>query len=85
MTEDIRGIESQVVNIYPELSYETFEGFGGAVTEAAGYIYSLMNDEQKKKVQISAPYISCPGSDADGMAGIPSSGSEDSGSDPGGS
>ena len=50
MTEDIRGIESQVVNIYPELSYETFEGFGGAVTEAAGYIYSLMNDEQKKKV-----------------------------------
>ena len=49
MTEDIRGIESQVVNIYPELSYETFEGFGGAVTEAAGYIYSLMNDEQKKK------------------------------------
>ena len=52
MTEDIRGIESQVVNIYPELSYETFEGFGGAVTEAAGYIYSLMNDEQKKKVSI---------------------------------
>lgn len=50
MTEDIRGIESQVVNVYPELSYETFEGFGGAVTEAAGYIYSLMNDEQKKKV-----------------------------------
>lgn len=50
MTGDIRGIESQVVNIYPELSYETFEGFGGAVTEAAGYIYSLMNDEQKKKV-----------------------------------
>lgn len=50
MTEDIRGIERQVVNIYPELSYETFEGFGGAVTEAAGYIYSLMNDEQKKKV-----------------------------------
>ena len=50
MTEDIRGIESQVVNIYPELSYETFEEFGGAVTEAAGYIYSLMNDEQKKKV-----------------------------------
>ena len=50
MTEDIRGIESQVVNIYPELCYETFEGFGGAVTEAAGYIYSLMNDEQKKKV-----------------------------------
>ena len=50
MTEDIRGIESQVVNIYPELSYETFEGFGSAVTEAAGYIYSLMNDEQKKKV-----------------------------------
>ena len=42
-------------------------------------------DEQKKEVPLSDPGISCTGSDADGMAGLPDSGPEDSGSDPGGS
>lgn len=42
MHEDTEGVERQVVNLYPEISYETFEGFGGAVTESAGYIYSLL-------------------------------------------
>lgn len=46
--EDTEEAETQVINLYPELKYETFEGFGGAVTEAAGYVYSLMNNEQKK-------------------------------------
>lgn len=50
MVEDTQGVENQVVNIYPELRHETFEGFGGAITESAGYVYSLMNEEQKKKV-----------------------------------
>lgn len=27
-----------------EWDYDTFEGFGGAVTEAAGYVYLLMNE-----------------------------------------
>lgn len=49
MHEDMEEVEPQVVNIYPELRYEAFEGFGGAVTEAAGYVYSLMKDEQKKR------------------------------------
>ena len=48
--DDTEGVEKQVVNLYPELTYESFEGFGGAVTEAAGYVYSLMNEEQKKQV-----------------------------------
>lgn len=48
--EDVAEIETQVVNLYPELTYETFEGFGGAVTEAAAYVYSLMSDEQKKQL-----------------------------------
>lgn len=43
-------VENQVVNLYPEITYETLEGFGGAVTEAAAYLYSLMNDRQKKQV-----------------------------------
>lgn len=50
MHEDKEQAETQVINLYPELTYETFEGFGGAVTEAAGYVYSLMDDEQKRQV-----------------------------------
>ncbi len=50
MTEDIREVENQVINLYPEITYEKFEGFGGAITEAAAYIYSLMNEEEKKQV-----------------------------------
>ena len=50
MKEDLEEIETQVVNLYPELTYESFEGFGGAITEAAGYVYSLMDEEQKKQV-----------------------------------
>ena len=48
--DDTAEAEKQVINLYPELTYEVFEGFGGAVTEAAGYVYSLMNEEQKKQV-----------------------------------
>lgn len=50
MHDDVAEAETQVINLYPELTYEIFEGFGGAVTEAAGYVYSLMNEEQKKQV-----------------------------------
>lgn len=35
--DDISEVESQVINLYLELTYEIFEGFGGAVTEAAAY------------------------------------------------
>ena len=27
----------QVVNVYPQVMYQKVEGFGGAMTEAAGY------------------------------------------------
>lgn len=49
MHDDVSEAETQVINLYPELNYEIFEGFGGAVTEAAGYVYSLMNEEQKNR------------------------------------
>ncbi len=42
--------ENHVVNIYPEITYQTFEGFGGAVTDSAGYVYSLMTEEQKEQL-----------------------------------
>ena len=45
---DIQGIENEVLNLYPELTYEAFEAFGGAATDTAAYVYSLMNKEQRK-------------------------------------
>ncbi len=47
---DTEEAENQVVNLYPELTFQTFEGFGGAITDAAGYVYSLMDEEQKRQV-----------------------------------
>lgn len=44
------GVENQVVNLYPEMEYDTLEGFGGAITDSAGYVYSLMNEEQKREL-----------------------------------
>ena len=48
--EDLEGVENEVVNLYPDRCFETFEGFGGAITDAAGYVYSLMGEEDKKKL-----------------------------------
>ena len=42
--------ENKVVNLYPEISYQRFEGFGGAITESAGYVYSLMDEGQKQRL-----------------------------------
>ena len=41
------GREEQLINLYPQHIYQTFDGFGGAITESAAYIYSLMEPEQK--------------------------------------
>lgn len=42
--------ERNVVNLYPDIEYEALEGFGGAITDAAAYVYSLMNTTQKKNL-----------------------------------
>jgi len=44
------GVENQVVNLYPEIKSDTLEGFGGAITDSAAYVYSLMNQRQKEKL-----------------------------------
>lgn len=44
------GEENQVVNLYPEETFETLEGFGGAITESAAYVYAQMDAEQKKRL-----------------------------------
>lgn len=47
---DQDGVENEVVNLYPQVKFETFEGFGGAITDSAAYVYSLMNESQKKEL-----------------------------------
>lgn len=41
-------IENNVINIYPDITYQEFVGMGGAITEAAAYAYSLLPEEKKK-------------------------------------
>lgn len=42
------GEENYLVNVYPSVQYQVFEGFGGALTESAGYMYNQMSEEQKR-------------------------------------
>lgn len=41
-------LESGVINIYPEVMYQEIEGFGGALTDSVGYLYSTLNEQEKK-------------------------------------
>ena len=42
--------EIELINIYPQMKYQKLEGFGGAVTDSAGYVFSLLNEAQKKEM-----------------------------------
>lgn len=44
------GEENQVFNIYEDIRYQRMEGFGGALTGAAGYIFSKMTKEQQEQM-----------------------------------
>lgn len=39
-----------VVNVYPEVAYQTMRGFGGAFTEAAAHNYAGMGEEKRKEL-----------------------------------
>ena len=41
--------ENELINLYPEVEYQQVEGFGGALTDSAGYVYSLMDMNRRKK------------------------------------
>lgn len=47
--EDNGSQEMQVINLYPEYKRQTFRGFGGAFTEAAGYVYSQWSENKKQE------------------------------------
>jgi glucosylceramidase len=42
--------ENNVVNLYTQVTYQTLEGFGGAITDSAGYVFSLMSESQKQEM-----------------------------------
>lgn len=45
-------LENQIINIYPEITYQTIIGFGGAFTEATGVsIKKLPADKQNKVIK----------------------------------
>lgn len=44
------GVEMEAVNFYPEITYQTVQGFGGSLTEACGYTFSRMSDSSRKKI-----------------------------------
>lgn len=48
--------ERDIINIYPEIEYQTFLGFGGAITEAAGYAFSKLSNE--KQISLIKDYFS---------------------------
>ena len=41
--------ESKLINIYPEITYQKFIGFGGAFTESAGYCFNKLSTDKKQK------------------------------------
>ncbi|MDR0598468.1 MAG: glucosylceramidase [Treponema sp.] len=47
---DDDGEENEVINLYPRREYQVFEGAGGAFTDAAGYVFSLMDEGTRKKL-----------------------------------
>ena len=49
-SEKIQEKETRIVNLYPGAVGQTVCGFGGAVTDAAGYVYSLMPEELKRQL-----------------------------------
>lgn len=42
--------ENELINLYPQMTYQKLEGFGGAVTDSAGYMFSLLSEAQKKEL-----------------------------------
>lgn len=41
--------ENQLLNLYPEVTFQRWEGFGGALTDAAGSVFAQMKEEQKER------------------------------------
>lgn len=45
-----QGEECNVINLYPQMTYQKFLGFGGAFTESAGYVYAGMDQQSRERM-----------------------------------
>ena len=42
--------EMNLITVFPKMRYQTIQGFGGALTDAAGYVYSLMSEADRAEM-----------------------------------
>ena len=42
--------EEKIIKIYPKILYQQIVGFGGAITEAAGYSFSKLSQEKQENL-----------------------------------
>lgn len=47
--DEPRHLESGVINLYPGISYQTIDGFGGAMTDSSAYLLSTLSEEDRKQ------------------------------------
>lgn len=45
--QDAQERENQLIRLYPQMKDQIWEGFGGAVTDSAAYVFSLMQDAEQ--------------------------------------
>ena len=45
--ESFDNMENNVIIVYPEIQYQEIMGFGGALTESSGYVFSRFSEEVK--------------------------------------
>jgi len=43
-------LESGVINLYPGITYQTIDGFGGAMTESSAYLLMSLGKEERREV-----------------------------------
>lgn len=48
--QDIQQQENKLLIVYPEETFQSILGFGGAVTEAVGYTWQRLGEKNKRKV-----------------------------------
>jgi glucosylceramidase len=42
--------ELHIINVYPQMTYQRLQGFGGAITEAVGYVLASLPEEQAQAI-----------------------------------
>ena len=49
-SDNINQIENEIINLYPEETFQTLLGFGGAFTEAVGFVYANLSKETQREI-----------------------------------